>query len=70
MDFPNLGIDLLYEKKRSITYSWIELEGRYITKKVKDYLLMHLIFLISLKFLREAALDLKVTTIKISFLNS
>jgi polyphosphate kinase len=70
MEFPNLGrFDLLYPPKPQLPVPGLSLEGS-ILKKIseKDYLVFapYQSFSYLIKFLREAALDPKVTTIKIT----
>ncbi|SFB30098.1 polyphosphate kinase [Flavobacterium swingsii] len=70
MDFPNLGrYDLLYKTNLPLPVEGLSLEGS-ILKKIehKDYLVNapYQSFSYIIKFLREAALDPKVTTIKIT----
>ncbi|RXR20244.1 polyphosphate kinase 1 [Flavobacterium stagni] len=70
MDFPNLGrFDLLYQKKTPLPVPGLSLEGSILNKIAKkDYLVYAPFqsFAYLIKFLREAALDPKVTTIKIT----
>ncbi len=70
MDFPNLGRqDLLYQQNVPLPVTGLSLEGSIIQKlKHKDYLLNapYQSFAYVIKFLREAALDPKVVTIKIT----
>ncbi|MFT5252393.1 MAG: polyphosphate kinase [Flavobacteriales bacterium] len=70
MDFPNLGrYDLLYKKNVSLPIPDLDLEGSILEKiSKKDYLLNapYQSFSYLTKFLREAALDPKVTTISIT----
>ncbi|MBC5842821.1 MAG: polyphosphate kinase 1 [Flavobacteriaceae bacterium] len=70
MDFPNLGrYDLLYKKNISLPIPGLDLEGSILEKiSKKDYLLNapYQSFSYLTKFLREAALDPKVTTISIT----
>jgi polyphosphate kinase len=70
MDFPNLGrFDLLYKKNDPLPIPGLSLEGSILEKiAVKDYLLNapYQSFAYLIKFLREAALDPKVTSIKIT----
>lgn len=70
MDFPNLGrFDLLYKKNDPLPIPGLSLEGSILEKiSKKDYLLNapYQSFAYLIKFLREAALDPKVTTIKIT----
>ncbi|WP_413998276.1 polyphosphate kinase 1 [Flavobacterium sp. W1B] len=70
MDFPNLGrFDLLYKKNVPLPIPGLSLEGSILEKiSEKDYLLNapYQSFSYLTKFLREAALDPKVTTIKIT----
>jgi polyphosphate kinase len=70
MDFPNLGrFDLLYKKNIPLPIPGLSLEGSILEKIAKkDYLLNapYQSYSYLTKFLREAALDPKVTTIKIT----
>ena len=70
MDFPNLGrFDLLYKKNDPLPILGLSLEGSILEKiSERDYLLNapYQSFSYLIKFLREAALDPKVTTIKIT----
>lgn len=70
MDFPNLGrFDLLYKKNDPLPVPGLSLEGSILGKIAeKDYLLNapYQSFSYLIKFLREAALDPKVSTIKIT----
>ncbi|TRX37503.1 polyphosphate kinase 1 [Flavobacterium restrictum] len=70
MDFPNLGrFDLLYKSNMPLPIPGLNLEGSMLEKiSKKDYLLNapYQSFSYLTKFLREAALDPKVTTIKIT----
>jgi polyphosphate kinase len=70
MDFPNLGrFDLLYKQNVPLPVPGLNLEGSILEKiSKKDYLLNapYQSFSYLTKFLREAALDPKVTTIKIT----
>jgi polyphosphate kinase len=70
MDFPNLGrFDLLYKKNDPLPIPGLSLEGSILEKIAKkDYLLNapYQSFSYLIKFLREAALDPKVTSIKIT----
>ncbi|MDR6844400.1 polyphosphate kinase 1 [Flavobacterium granuli] len=70
MDFPNLGrFDLLYQKNDPLPIPGLSLEGSILEKIAeKDYLLNapYQSFAYLIKFLREAALDPKVTSIKIT----
>ncbi len=70
MDFPNLGrFDLLYKTNVPLPIPGLSLEGSILQKiSRKDYLLHapYQSFSYLTKFLREAALDPKVTTIKIT----
>jgi len=70
MNFPNLGIkDLFYEKHQPLPIPGMVLQGRLLDKIAeKDYLLYapYQNFAYLIKFLREAALDPKVKTIKIT----
>ena len=70
MNFPSSGRkDLLYSKIEPLTIKGLSLEGSIFEKIAKkDYLLYapYHTFSYVVKFLREAALDPKVTTIKIT----
>lgn len=70
MDFPNLGrYDLLYQPKTPLPVESLGLEGSIIKKiSEKDYLVNapYQSFSYLIKFLREAALDPKVISIKIT----
>ncbi len=70
MDFPNLGrYDLLYKQNYALPIPGLNLEGSILTKiKEKDYLLNapYQSFSYLIRFLREAALDPKVISIKIT----
>jgi polyphosphate kinase len=70
MNFPNLGrYDLLYQQKEPLPVEGLSLEGSILNKIAqKDYLIFapYQSFSYLIKFLREAALDPKVTTIKIT----
>ncbi len=70
MEFPNLGRhDLLYKKNIPLPIPGLSLEGSILEKiSKKDYLLNapYQSFSYLTKFLREAALDPKVTSIKIT----
>ncbi len=70
MDFPSLGrTDLLYDKIVPLQVKGLSLEGSiFETISKKDYLLYapYHTFAYVVKFLREAALDPKVKTIKIT----
>ena len=70
MDFPNLGrYDLLYKTNPPLQIPGLSLEENIMAKiAVKDYLVNapYQSFSYVIKFLREAALDPKVTTIKIT----
>lgn len=70
MDFPNLGrFDLLYQSNTPLPVEGLSLEGSILGKiKQKDYLVNapYQSFSYIVKFLREAALDPKVTAIKIT----
>jgi polyphosphate kinase len=70
MSFPNLGrFDLLYKTNVPLPIPGLSLEGSILEKiSKKDYLLNapYQSFSYLTKFLREAALDPKVTTIKIT----
>ncbi|RXR27748.1 polyphosphate kinase 1 [Flavobacterium piscinae] len=70
MDFPNLGrYDLLYQPKTPLPVDGLALEGSIIKKiSEKDYLVNapYQSFSYLIKFLREAALDPKVISIKIT----
>lgn len=70
MDFPNLGrFDLLYQSNTPLPVEGLSLEGSILEKiRQKDYLVNapYQSFSYIVKFLREAALDPKVTAIKIT----
>jgi polyphosphate kinase len=70
MNFPNLGrFDLLYPPRAPLPVEGLTLEGSILSKIAqKDYLLYapYHSFSYLIKFLREAALDPKVTSIKIT----
>ena len=70
MDFPNLGrFDLLYTPKIPLPVDGLSLDGSILNKIAKkDYLVNapYQSFSYIIKFLREAALDPNVTTIKIT----
>lgn len=70
MNFPNLGrYDLLYRRNTPLPISGLDLEGSILSKiKKKDYLLHapYQSFSYVIRFLREAALDPKVVSIKIT----
>lgn len=70
MNFPNLGrYDLLYRENIPLPVPELSLEGSILDKiKKKDYLLYapYQSFSYIIKFLREAALDPKVASIKIT----
>ncbi|WP_309642283.1 polyphosphate kinase 1 [Flavobacterium sp.] len=70
MNFPNLGrFDLLYKTNEPLPVCDLSLEGSMLEKiSKKDYLVNapYQSFSYLIKFLREAALDPKVTTIKIT----
>ena len=70
MDFPNLGrFDLLYNHNPPLPVKGLSLEGSILEKiSERDYLVNapYQSFSYIIKFLREAALDPKVTTIKIT----
>lgn len=70
MDFPNLGrYDLLYQPKTPLPVDGLGLEGSILQKiSEKDYLVNapYQSFAYLIKFLREAALDPKVVSIKIT----
>jgi polyphosphate kinase len=70
MDFPNLGrFDLLYKTNPPLQIPGLSLEENIMKKiAIKDYLVNapYQSFSYLIKFLREAALDPKVTTIKIT----
>ncbi|WP_026976705.1 polyphosphate kinase 1 [Flavobacterium tegetincola] len=70
MDFPNLGrYDLLYQNNAPLPVEGLTLEGSILEKiRVKDYLVNapYQSFAYIIRFLREAALDPKVTAIKIT----
>lgn len=70
MNFPSLGrFDLLYQQKNPLPVKGLSLEGSILTKIAqKDFLIFapYQSFAYLIKFLREAALDPKVTCIKIT----
>ena len=70
MSFPNLGrYDLLYKENPPLPVPGLDLEGSMLQKiREKDYLLSapYQSFSYIIKFLREAALDPKVASIKIT----
>jgi len=70
MDFPNLGrYDLLYKSNIPLPVEGLSLEGSILKRiEKKDYLVNapYQSFAYIIKFLREAALDPKVTVIKIT----
>ncbi|MES2811242.1 MAG: polyphosphate kinase 1 [Bacteroidota bacterium] len=70
MDFPNLGrYDLLYKSNTPLPVEGLSLEGSILKRiEAKDYLVNapYQSFAYIIKFLREAALDPKVTAIKIT----
>ncbi len=70
MDFPNLGrYDLLYKQKVPLPVEGLSLDGSILNKIAKkDYLVNapYQSFSYIIKFLREAALDPNVTSIKIT----
>jgi polyphosphate kinase len=70
MSFPNLGrYDLLYQQKNPLPVPGLSLDGSILNKIAKkDYLISapYQSFSYLIKFLREVALDPKVTTIKIT----
>lgn len=70
MDFPNLGRkDLMYEKITPLPVKGLSLEGSLLERIAeKDYLMYapYHTFSYIIKFLREAALDPKVKSIKIT----
>jgi len=70
MDFPTLGRqDLLYQRNSPLPVNGLSLEGSILQKiKKKDYLLYtpYQSFAYIIKFMREAALDPKVVSIKIT----
>ena len=70
MNFPNLGrFDLLYQQKDPLPVDGLSLDGSILNKIAdKDYLISapYQSFSYLIKLLREAALDPKVTTIKIT----
>jgi polyphosphate kinase len=70
MNFPNLGrFDLLYQQKMPLPVIGLSLEGSILSKIAqKDFLISapYQSFAYLIKFLREAALDPKVTSIKIT----
>ena len=70
MSFPNLGrFDLLYKQNEPLPVPGLSLDGSILDKiSKKDYLVNapYQTFSYLIKFLREAALDPRVTTIKIT----
>ena len=70
MAFPNLGrFDLLYKPKEPLAVEGLSLDGSILNKVAKkDFLLNtpYQSYSYLIKFLREIALDPKVTTIKIT----
>lgn len=70
MSFPNLGrFDLLYQPKVALPVEGLSLDGSILSKiSKKDYLINtpYQSYSYLIKFLREAALDPKVTSIKIT----
>ena len=70
MDFPNLGrFDLLYKANTPLRIEGLSLEGSILKKiEKKDYLINtpYQSYSYIIKFLREAALDPFITTIKIT----
>jgi polyphosphate kinase len=70
MDFPNLGrFDLLYKNNAPLPVPGLSLEGSILEKiRQKDYIINapYQSFSYVIKMLREAALDPKVTSIKIT----
>ena len=70
MDFPNLGRpDLLYHQKKPLDVVGLSFEGSILHRIAqKDFLIFapYQSFSYVIKFLREAALDPKVTSIKIT----
>lgn len=70
MEFPNLGrFDLLYKNNEPLSVLGLSLDGSILDKiSKKDYLIHapYQSFSYLIKFLREAALDPRVTTIKIT----
>lgn len=70
MDFPNLGrYDLLYQQKTPLPVQGLSLDGSILQKIAqKDHLIYapYQTYSYVIKFLREAALDPKVTSIKIT----
>jgi len=70
MNFPNIGrFDLLYQQKSPLLVKNLSLEGSILNKiNQKDYLIFapYQTYAYIIKFLREAALDPKVTSIKIT----
>ena len=70
MDFPSLGReDLLYQRKAPLSVPNLSLEGSILSSiSVKDFLISapYQTFAYVIKFLREAAIDPKVTAIKIT----
>lgn len=70
MDFPNLGrFDLLYQSRIPLPVEGLNLDGSILQKiAIKDYMVHapYQSFSYLIKFLREAALDPKVHSIKIT----
>jgi polyphosphate kinase len=70
MDFPNLGrFDLLYQQKKPLEVPELSLDGSILSKvATKDFLISapYQSYSYLIKFLREAALDPKVSSIKIT----
>lgn len=70
MNFPNLGrFDLLYQQKAPLPVPGLSLEGSILNKIAKkDYLITapYQSYAYLIKFMREAAIDPKVTSIKIT----
>ena len=70
MDFPNLGrFDLLYQQKAPLLVPNLSLDGSILSKiATKDFLISspYQTFAYVIKFLREAAIDPKVSAIKIT----
>jgi polyphosphate kinase len=70
MDFPNLGrTDLLYQPKVPLPVEGLSLDGSILNRMAKKDFLIHTpyqSYAYLIKFLREAALDPKVSTIKIT----
>lgn len=70
MDFPNLGrFDLLYQKKKPLDVPGLSLEGSILNRiATKDFMISapYQSYSYVIKLLREAALDPKVSSIKIT----